>query len=390
VALVQWGPFATEPIRSHRDRFNVWLLTDLLGDPRALFWQGSEPGRGFGPDGSTLPDAQVTTVHLLPPGVWGGSEAGFPSFTGMRPGPPDREGLRFAGAYLAASSWMPAAHAETFTHELGHALFDLRDEYTNLDRAVQHGYPNCAPDLETAEAWWGHLVGRVDPFLYDYFEVMDRLGQWTPGLAELEAAYTVGHVLGGCYGPVGGDHAVRPTSESIMNSETPVFGAVNRARVEEILGLWSGRDVVRAAADVAIACSRDDADPWSVSCRGLLAPYVDPPEGGLGILVGERSGECRSSAATGDDRVAITCGPVEAAGYERVEVEVIGGPGRLGRWDLPRVEVEPVRVPLGLGSPMPPSPSGEGRTPFPALVAAVLAALGVLTAVVGVRRRRLR
>jgi len=369
----------------------VWLLADLLGDPRALFWQGGEPGRGFGPDGSTLPDAQVTTVHLLPSGMWGGSEAGFPSFSGMRPGPPHRDGLWFAGAYLAASTWMPAAHAETFTHELGHAIFDLRDEYTNLDRAVQHGYPNCAPDRETAEVWWGHLVGRVDPFLYEYFEVMDRLGQWTPGLPELEASYTVGYVPGGCYGPVGEDHAVRPTSESIMNAETPVFGAVNRARVEEILGLWSGRDVVRAASDVVIACSRDDADPWSVSCRGLLAPYVDPPQGGLGISVGERSGECRSSPAAGDEQVTITCGPVEATGYEQVEVEVVGGPGRLGRLDLPRVEVEPVRVPLGLGAPKTPSSSEEGGMPLvPVLVAAVLAALGVLTAALGTRRRRLR
>ena len=59
VEFVEFGPFATEPIRSRRESFNLWLLTYLLGDSHAMFWTSPPNGLGFGEGGSVLPDAHA-------------------------------------------------------------------------------------------------------------------------------------------------------------------------------------------------------------------------------------------------------------------------------------------------------------------------------------------
>jgi len=355
VDFVEFGPFATEPIRSHRERFNVWLLTDLLGDSHAMFWADPPNGLGFGPDGGVLPDAQITTIELLPVGQWNGSEAGFPSFTGLEPGSPERTDLQFAGAYVALPQWNPLWETATLTHELGHALFDLRDEYTLYDRSTELGYPNCAPDLETAESWWGGLVGEVDPWLEEYIAILDSYGQFYGIPEELEAPLTVGYVRGGCYGEVGSDEAVRPTSESIMNSQTPVFGSVNRRRVEEIMGLWA------------------------VDCRGALIPFVDPPEDGLMMALGDASDECRTTPVEAGEPVLVTCGPLATTGYESVLVTVGGPADALMTYTLPRIEVSPPKVALGLGGTPPVLPPVSDGLPL-WLVLAILGIGGLAVA----------
>jgi len=372
VEFVEFGPFATEPIRSRRERFNLWLLTDLLGDSHAMFWTSPPNGLGFGEGGSVLPDAQVTAIELLPVGQWSGSEAGWPSFTGVEPGPPDRTDLQFAGAYVAVPRWNPLLEADTLTHELGHAVFDLRDEYALFDRSTEWGYPNCAPDMETAEKWWGHLVGDLDPFLDEYIETLDEHGLFFGDRVEMAASLTVGYSRGGCYGDLDTDEAVRPTGESIMHSQTPVFGSVNRSRVEEILGLWSGRDIVRSSADLDISCARSETDPWSVSCDGVLAPYVDAPEDGLVMASSGALDGCAATSADGDEPVIVTCGPVAVDGYESVEVDISNVAGVLAAFTVPQIEVTAPRVALGLGGapPVALDPVGE-------------ASLGVIFLIVG-------
>ena len=93
-------------------------------------------------------------------------------------------------------------------------MFDLRDEYTLYDRSTALGYPNCAPDLETAEAWWGDLDREVDPWSltstsrrsrnHDLFFV-DRGG--TRSLRSPSATPEAGAT-----GMLGSDEAVRPTA----------------------------------------------------------------------------------------------------------------------------------------------------------------------------------
>jgi len=42
-------------------------------------------------------------------------------------------------------------------HEVGHSFFGLSDEYTESKRGSYPGTPNCAPDIQTAQKWWGSV-----------------------------------------------------------------------------------------------------------------------------------------------------------------------------------------------------------------------------------------
>ena len=277
-----FGPFATEPLASARNLFNLWLLTDLVADPKALFHDHPPRGSGsIGTDGFDLTRVQITTLHSQPPGVLLRSEAGWTSLDGV--GPEDIDDIEFAGAYLAVNPSDRWSSASTLTHEWGHALFDLRDEYVEFGRGVTFGYPNCAPDLETARQWWGDLEGSVDPFVEEYAAALAQLGLWFPDW--VEADLTTGFDdRSGCY-TVDDSVAVRPTADSIMNSGIPICGSVNRRQVEAVLSLVDGRAPI-AAGDVALACDR------MVVCRGSVRPLVDPPASDLAVSVGGVAAPC--------------------------------------------------------------------------------------------------
>ncbi|MBM3696745.1 MAG: hypothetical protein FJW79_12600, partial [Actinobacteria bacterium] len=310
VTFVEWGPFAVEPLRSSRARFNLWLLTDPVADPWAMFNRTSPAGEGFlGPDGSGLPDVQVTILHTQAPGTWRESQAGYPSFTGRSRVSRD-DSWAFANAYMALGFDRPLHYAGIFLHELGHALFDLRDEYSSGTRPVQHGYPNCAPDMGTARKWWGDLEGAVDPFTHEYLEVMARHGQWVP--ETLVADLTVGYHSGGCYSFE--DEAVRPTAESLMNGLTPVLGAVNRRRTESILALWTGRAALSAPSHLSSVHCAVAADAATAHCEGSLAPYVDSPAGPLQATAGAAATACEVEPGEGADPGRVHCSPVALAG----------------------------------------------------------------------------
>ncbi len=304
---VVFGPFATEPLRSAISKFNIWLLVDDVADHHAMFHDGTFPDwidtAGFG-----LDDVQITTLEYLPNRVWRRSEASWPSFTGVGPNLPDRDGLGFAGAYVAVDPYSPLTAAPTLTHELGHALFDLRDEYTETSRTVTFGYPNCAPDQDTADAWWGDLVGQVDPFAAEYREVMTTYDLWVP--ETLEDDLTVGFVRGGCYGDESGG-AIRPTADSMMNSEVPVFGGPSRRWIESILDLWSGMGPM-VAADLDLTCVAAGPSSTSALCRGSVSEYAIVEDGGLAVSFASTSAPCRIEDTADGRRVA--CDPLRLPG----------------------------------------------------------------------------
>jgi len=164
-----------------------------------------------------------------------------------------------------------------------------------------------------------------------------------------------------------------------MNSQTPVFGSVNRRRVEEIMGLWSGRDVLRSVADLAVGCARSADDPWAVDCRGALIPFVDPPEDGLMMALGDASDECRTTPVEAGEPVLVTCGPLATTGYESVLVTVGGPADALMTYTLPRIEVSPPKVALGLGGTPPVLPPVSDGLPL-WLVLAILGTGGLAVA----------
>ncbi|MBI5157680.1 MAG: hypothetical protein HZA58_06640 [Acidimicrobiia bacterium] len=162
---VQYGPFAIEPLRSSRHAFNLWMLDDVLAHPRALDHTAPPMGWDRPPPDFGLPDVAVTAIDVQYPGEYARSEALWPSFsTPDGPAPIEREGLVFSSSYLAVFPSYPRAQSATLTHEWGHALFDLRDEYVEPERGVTYGYPNCAPDEATATEWWVPCSATSTPF----------------------------------------------------------------------------------------------------------------------------------------------------------------------------------------------------------------------------------
>lgn len=305
VSTIGFGPFAIEPLDSARHRFNLWLLDGMVEDP--LVMMHSAPPFGFGPPlpDFGLPDVSVTTIHLNPLGRFSRSQAGWTSFTSPDgPTVVSRDGLEFAGTYLALPRNSALSEAATLAHEWGHALFDLRDEYVEPEFGVTHGYPNCAPDQATAEAWWGGMVGDIDPFVYEYVAALERYSVWVdPFIADRVA---VGYEVGGCYS--GGDDVVRPTVDSLMNStEMPVFGSVNRARVEEILGLWTGRDTLSDPSDLLLSCDPVGGGSPAAVCGASVASMVDIPEEGLVLAVDGVSVACRVVAGGGPVATVVEC-----------------------------------------------------------------------------------
>lgn len=51
-------------------------------------------------------------------------------------------------------------------HELGHSVFGLADEYVEEGKGSFPKYPNCAPDIQTAEEWWGDLASTYEEVGY--------------------------------------------------------------------------------------------------------------------------------------------------------------------------------------------------------------------------------
>lgn len=305
---VQYGPFAIEPLRSSRQAFNLWMLDDVLVHPRALDHTAPPMGWDRPPPDFGLPDVAVTAFDVQYPGEYARSEALWPSFsTPDGPVPIEREGLVFSSSYLAVFPSYPRSQAATLTHEWGHALFDLRDEYVEPERGVTYGYPNCAPDEATAVEWWGELLGDVDPFLEDYLSVLATYGVSVD--AGMRDRVVTALVAGGCYSASA--NAVRPTVDSMMNSEIPVFGSVNRRRVEEVLALWSGRAPFSLGA-VGVDCDLVVRRERVGFCSVEIAPYVDPPVGTIVLVTDSGRLHCDPAVAV-DEVFRAHCGVVRFA-----------------------------------------------------------------------------
>ena len=381
---VVWGPFAIEPLRSARDRFNLWFLEDVVDDPYALQYSAPPYGTGPPPD-FALPDLQVTRLHFLPAGRFSRSDAGFPSFTS--PGGPTvvtRVGLDFAGAYVALPAGSARLQAAILAHEWGHALFDLRDEYQEPGRSVTYGYPNCAPDRAAAESWWGDQLGEVDPFVDEFVAVSTRWSQWVD--PDLVTNIAVGYFGGGCY-EGGTDEVVRPTGDSIMNSGVPVFGSVNRRRAEEVLSLWTGLSPLTAET-VSASCDPVGWGERLARCRLAVEPNVDVPRGTVLASSGGAVVDCVIPPGAADDTTDFVCEPVPLSGPGPWRVAFAGESGdRVDDLVIP-APPPPLPEPQVLPEPPPIAPLDAAESHVGAwwviggLVAVIVGSAGVL-----IRRR---
>ncbi len=297
VDRIRFGMFAMEPFRSSRHLFNVWLFESQVYQPFDAFFAAVEHPETGAVDGLGLPDASVMVVADEVGRREGArSEARDLAWTASPEGVP-RDDLSFGAAWTwVNSSSGPIDAAHVVTHEFGHSLFNLRDEYVDPERAVRFGFPNCAPDEATARSWWQDLVGDLDPFYTEWVSVLSEAGI---SVQSIDAStVSVGFNAGGCYGT--GTEAVRPTADSLMNSQIPVLGAVNRRHVESILGLFAGTKIVESTdirtAVADMACSGGEAGT-PVECSGKIRAYYDVTAG-LDLRIGD--GDPGACEVTGD------------------------------------------------------------------------------------------
>lgn len=312
VAHIGFGPFAIEPLRSEVDRFNLWYLDGDLVDQRALFHNADpEFARDGELAGFDLPNTSIVTLHHSH-GTFSRSEAWWTSFRG-RTDVPQRDEMEFGGAYVSIDARNPLWSATTLAHELGHSLFDLRDEYTEFGRSTQFGYPNCAESAEQADEWWGPLEGQVDPFVHEYAQLLDRFDFWLPDT--LIDDVTVGLIEGGCYGS--GATAYRPTADSLMNNEIPVFGAVNRARVEALLDRFESRVDLARMEDLNLRCfPATRAEPGAaVRCSGELARFVDAAAGSIELSMAGQVVACSIDRVDDTGVRGVSCPELIATGF---------------------------------------------------------------------------
>ncbi|MDO8537715.1 MAG: hypothetical protein Q7S21_02420, partial [archaeon] len=88
-------------------------------------------------------------------------------------------------------------------HEFGHDFGKLADEYVEPKIGNYPRSPNCAPDISTAQSWWGGIVGAGTFYGCSYVE-----------------------------------SNIRPTKNSIMRSHYVLkddYGPVNSKELEKIL-----------------------------------------------------------------------------------------------------------------------------------------------------------
>ena len=228
----------------------MWLLPEQLDHPGALrhVGVGGAPPwvEGFAVDGHELANVSVVTLAQDPPGADPGSHAARNDLHEVE-GPVERDDdgeLGVSGSTTWVDRDVPWRDVTTVAHELGHALFGLRDEYREPSSPVPHyGYPNCAESREQAEQWWGDRIGELDPMAERYREVVET---FQPGLRDISDDLLARWVAVDVHdGPCGSaDDAPAsfvPTRRGLMANELPVLGSVNRARAEQVLGLFSGR-----------------------------------------------------------------------------------------------------------------------------------------------------
>jgi IgA Peptidase M64 len=258
VTNVVYGTFATEPFKSNKNKFNIYGFDSLVNDYGKISVYNELKKTSL-----NLKYTQVINLHssngktitLRPPGF---GDLPKPNKTDINIF--DLKGIATSGnieLFLGNDNRLVNQFGKVLTHELGHALFGLEDEYIG-DKGTT-GFPNCLKPQSSAITEWSSLTGlnqnqlngNLDPAFNDWInEISKYTNNGVPLLDYLKKqnnqstnynrdSYSVGfNNIGGCLGdstaPIW-----KPTKQSIMNQNSPVFGTVNRSRGEQILKLFN-------------------------------------------------------------------------------------------------------------------------------------------------------
>jgi hypothetical protein len=256
------GLFAIEPFKSNKSIFNVWIFPQQITISPLDFIQSQQ--NGLGEYGKNFTLNSVSYLVFLNPQD---SPQSFAYPANVQPGvAPVKAAIVFGSAtvtrYATISDGMSVV-----ANELGHSLFNLRDEYvrTGVEFGDRYGH-NIARNQTEAQSLWGDVVGQVDPFYYEwkakmqshniwidksnpecYFDAKRNIQicSWYPDAEEIK----VGFFDGGGITTTG--ISVRPTYTSLMSNEDvrdkswprfpPVFGMANRKVMQSVFNLYSGK-----------------------------------------------------------------------------------------------------------------------------------------------------
>jgi hypothetical protein len=260
---VLYGLFAIEPFKGNISKFNIWFYPEqITTDPIAFIQnQRNKANRSENDFGLkyasyiifTNPEAELNSFA-------------FPSNI-LPKQPINKENIIFGSTNVARYPNIADGMA-VVAHELGHSLFNLRDEYVRTGPTLTDKYGfNIAPSLSEAKVLWGGVENQIDPFYYEWKEKRKNAGYWIDKTQPVligedkitkESIYTwqpseedmrVGYFEGGGVTTTG--ISWRPTMTSIMSNEDvrnkswpqfpPVFGSANRKVMEDVLKYFSGQ-----------------------------------------------------------------------------------------------------------------------------------------------------
>lgn len=231
-----WGPFSIKPLSTVRGKFNFFTLDQ---DVRSPFAFSGTPAPGPAADrGFRMPHVAVVVVDGSAEGQDQGSLARLGDGLEVAS---SRDELVFGTTQLNISPDGLSGEGETnlptiFAHEFGHIVFGLSDEYAGpgpKPAATVRSEWNCAVDRADGRASWSRYLGQTDPFAAEMLEELRAAGVEVEGFDATEL--TRARVTRGECTDTADGSTVRPSQESIMNSNFPVFGPVNRARVTEVM-----------------------------------------------------------------------------------------------------------------------------------------------------------
>ncbi|MSU74570.1 hypothetical protein EXS57_02205 [Candidatus Kaiserbacteria bacterium] len=267
---VAFGPFAIEPLRSNKEKFNVWYDPNIItaGTRDGIVAQTEIKKARIENSGlSYVVPVFLNKLHMSTttpyPFVTPHSDGYGMTLTDNSFSSLTKNNLHPVAVYVNFEE--PLTSPSQLAHELGHGIFGLADEKTDspydvAGTAPRLHAPDCVATITDAQTLWGSLVGNTDPFYTEWKQTLHQNGQWdvlfpadTSWWRTLDDGIKVGYYYGQCYGDTNGRAVIRPTDFSIMNtSQIAVFGSVNRRQVETVLGFFSGSSSVPPTVPVPL------------------------------------------------------------------------------------------------------------------------------------------
>lgn len=231
------GLFGFEPFRSNRHKFNVWSTEQGPAAPSDWLNTTSDP--------IYVPNQVIVVLAFDPAADFPGMVSHAGQDVAFRT-PEDLQRTTdqpFDNVVVVVWPFRPIGSFRVTAHELGHAMFGLADEYLgriNADDFARNSFwPSCPNSLETAEEWWGDLIGEYDPMVDVWADEMRAagLGHLVGDVEQLRDTNRTAFVDTGCFGF---PSTYRSAEDTLMGFNFPAFGVTNRLWMESVLDLWTG------------------------------------------------------------------------------------------------------------------------------------------------------